>query len=80
MNAPYDAVVLSHHRRKLASFDNAMRIATRMAEEEGKDQLIIETGDASQPHRVILAEEILPGARWCGLRIHTVRAQVSAAA
>lgn len=73
-----DPVATAHAR--LASFENAMRVATNLAEETSEDQLVVATGEVTQPFRVIRAEDIQPGRRWCGTRIHMVRAQINRAA
>ena len=70
---------LSPKRRELASLENAYRLATTLAQESGENQIIIETGDVLQAHRVLRPSDVLPGGKWCGTRLRSVRAYVDMA-
>ncbi len=42
----------SPKRARLASFENAYAVATRMCEATGTDQFVYPTGDPIQPYRI----------------------------
>ena len=72
MEALGEAAPLSPKRTRIASFDNAYRLACRRAHDREQSQLIIATGNPLQPYVVAYAAEVLPGERFAEARISAV--------
>lgn len=67
-----EAAPLSPKRARIASFDNAYRLACRRAHDREQSQLVIATGDPLQAHLVVDAAEVMPGGRFAEARISAV--------
>lgn len=67
-----EASSLSPKRARIASFDNAYRLACRRAHDREQSQLIIAIGDPLQAHVVVDAAEVMPGGRFAEARISAV--------
>jgi hypothetical protein len=63
---------MSPKRARIASSDNAYRLACRRAHDRQQSQPIIATGDLFQPHIVVDAAEGMAGGRFSGARIAAV--------